>query len=117
MAQATKERQTRDGSIGRKVFDAVEKLVAGGKTKKQAFEQVARREGKSVSAVQSAYYATARRLRAGRDGRRRHDEPVPIDRLTEDLVGCIQELGDLVRAQQAEIEGLQDRIQSLRMLF
>lgn len=109
----------RDGSIGARVFDAVERLVGRGKTKKDAFSEVAKREGKSVSAVQSAYYSTARRRAGARDGsrRRRKEEGIPIDRLTDDLVACVEELSDLVRAQQAEIEGLRGRVENLRLLF
>ncbi len=97
----------------------MERLVARGSTKKDAFEQIAKREGKSVSAVQSAYYSTARRRAGGRNGgrRRRKEESIPIDRLTEDLVACVEELSDLVRAQQAEIEGLRGRVENLRVLF
>jgi hypothetical protein len=118
MAQATTARRTRDGSVGKSTFDAVEKLVARGMSKKHAFGQVARRERKSVSAVQSAYYSTARRRDAGAEGsRQRPEQPVPIDRLANDLVTSIQELGDVVKAQQAEIEGLQGRMAALRTLF
>jgi hypothetical protein len=113
---ATAQAQSRGhGTVG-SIFDAVEKLVAAGGTKRAAFEHVAGREGTSVSAVQSAYYSAAR-TRGGQARARPKEKPLPIDRLTSDLVGCVEELSDLVRAQQAEIEGLQQRMQNLRMLF
>jgi hypothetical protein len=51
---------TRDGSVGRDTFDQVEVLVKEGKTKTEAFKQIADTNGQNSGTVAANYYRVAR---------------------------------------------------------
>jgi hypothetical protein len=53
-------KRPRDGSIGRETLAAVEALVKQGKTKSEAFKQIAEDTGKNSGTVAAAYYRVAR---------------------------------------------------------
>src|SRR4051812_6908212 len=50
----------RDGSVGKETFDQVEALVKQGKSKSDAFKQIASDSGRNVGTVSANYYRVAR---------------------------------------------------------
>jgi hypothetical protein len=50
----------RDGSVGKETFDQVEALLKQGKSKSEAFAQVASDSGKNAGTVSANYYRVAR---------------------------------------------------------
>src|SRR5438067_3121624 len=53
-------KRTRDGSVGRDTFQRVEALVKTGKTKTEAFKQIAKDTGRNEGTVSANYYRVAR---------------------------------------------------------
>jgi hypothetical protein len=62
--------QTRDGSVGRETYEAVTKLVDGGKTRTEAFAEVATARGQQAGTVAANFYRVAR-AQGGTSGRKR----------------------------------------------
>jgi hypothetical protein len=58
--KADAPKRTRDGSVGRETFEAVEALVRDDKNKSQAFQAIAEKTGRSAATVAANYYRVAR---------------------------------------------------------
>jgi hypothetical protein len=133
-AQAPPKR-TRDGSVGRETFAAVEALVKQGKSKSEAFKQVATDTGKNSGTVAANYYRVARTegavkprrgrratsvaresntITAGRRRRSAASNGTDISRLSADLVKSVQALADAVQAQGREVAELRSRLDGVR---
>jgi hypothetical protein len=60
----------RDGSVGQQTFEAVTKLVDDGKTRTEAFAEVASDRGQQAGTVAANFYRVAR-AQGGTSGRKR----------------------------------------------
>ena len=107
---------TERGGIGNQIFDEVEKLVAGGMNKSQAFSDISARTGRESGTVAANYYRVARQRGAQLRPRRRRGEG-PIRRGRGAARGDVQaalakasaaldELSRAVRQQEQEITRL-----------
>jgi hypothetical protein len=67
---ATKMARTRDGSVGQETYEAVTKLVEGGKTRTEAFAQVASDRKQQPGTVSANFYRVAR-AQGATSGRKR----------------------------------------------
>jgi small-conductance mechanosensitive channel len=123
----------RDGSIGKQTYAQVEALVKQGKSKTEAFAQIASETGRNSGTVSANYYRVARAAgapkRRGRDKQastarstpRRRSAPsaarrsgADIDRLTADLVTSVTALTEAVKRQETDVASLRDRLDSIR---
>jgi hypothetical protein len=59
-AEAAAPKRTRDGSVGRETFAAVEALVKDGISKTDAFKAVGKKTGRTANSVATTYYRVAR---------------------------------------------------------
>jgi hypothetical protein len=137
-------KRTRDGSVGRDTFDQVEALVKAGKTKTEAFKQVAGDTGRNVGTVSANYYHVARASGAVKPRKRRskpaasratrarrraaHSVRRPssvgsgngvndVDQTVGQLVASVQALTEAVQAQDAEVRQLRGRLDGVRGLL
>jgi hypothetical protein len=55
----------RSGVIGEQIYDQVEKLVAGGMNRTQAFAEISRESGRQAGTVAANYYRVARKRAGG----------------------------------------------------
>jgi hypothetical protein len=132
---------SRDGSVGRQTFQQVEALVDEGKTKTEAFKQVAAATGRKVGTVSANYYRVARTNGAGKprgrrgkastatapQGRRNGAHTVKehrsvstgksIDEVVGQLVASLEALAEAVKAQDAEVRQLRGRLDGVRGLL
>ena len=124
----------RDGSIGKKTFEQVEALVKKGKSKTEAFAQVASDTGRNTGTVSANYYRVARANGAVKPRRRRRASikatsrtprtrtprttarggPSHIDGLAADLVKSVTALADAIKSQKAEVASLRNRLEGVR---
>jgi len=130
----------RSGEIGEQIFEQVEKLVAGGMNRSEAFAKISADTGRRAGTVAANYYrvarkraggslrkprATARRTTrtrraASTNGRRRAPATTAasgsqdIDALTASVVSSIQALADAVKSQAAEVKDLRERLDGVR---
>jgi hypothetical protein len=126
----------RDGSVGRETFEQVEALVKQGKSKSEAFAQIASDTGRNSGTVAANYYRVARATGAVKPRRRRakaapraSTRKVPaarssrparndnIDQITADLVRNVQALAEAVKTQDAEVKELRGRLDGVRGLL
>jgi hypothetical protein len=128
----------RDGSVGKETFDQVEALLKQGKSKSEAFAQVASDSGKNAGTVSANYYRVARangtvkprgrrrkaatppraaRATAGRRGGQSSNGSGGIDRLTADLVINVQALAKAMQAQSQEVSDLRQKLDGVRGLL
>jgi hypothetical protein len=134
-------KRTRDGSVGRDTFNQVEAFVKEGKTKTEAFEQIARTNGKNSGTVAANYYrvarasgtvkpdkrraraaparATRRRQRAAQSARRptsvrTGNEVNGVEQIVGQLVASVRALTEAVKSQDAEVRALRGRLDGLR---
>ena len=128
----------RSGVIGEQIFDQVEKLVATGMTRTQAFAQISSESGRRAGTVAANYYRVARkrgtsatRPRAGR--RRAAAAPArrtttrartgraaagtDIDALAGRLVSDVQALADALKSQASEVRDLRSRLDRVKTLL
>ena|SRR5947209_7456213 len=128
----------RSGVIGEQIFDQVEKLVATGMTRTQAFAQISSESGRRAGTVAANYYRVARkrgtttaRPRAGR--RRAAAAPArragtraragraasgnDIDALAGRLVADVQALANAIKAQASEVQELRSRLDRVKTLL
>jgi hypothetical protein len=131
-AKMAAPKRTRDGSVGRETFQAVEALVKQGKSKSGAFKQVAADTGKKVGAVSANYYRVARARGAVKPRKRtvrpapapatrrapaaRRERPasVSVDQVIRQLLASVAALTEAVRAQDAEVRELRGRLERVR---
>jgi hypothetical protein len=140
-AQEASTKRTRDGSVGRETFAAVEALVRQGKTKSEAFKQIAEDTGKNSGTVAAAYYRVARsngtvkprqrrvkvavaaRTRPQKSGSqnvsrsRRASTRNSVDQIVGELVASVQALTEAVMIQDAEVRELRSRVDGVRSLI
>lgn len=117
MSDASTER----GGVGNQIFDEVERLVAGGMNKSQAFNDISKRTGREAGTVAANYYRVARQRGAElRPRRRRSEGPVRRGRAgggdaqaaLAKATAALDELARAVRGQEQEIARLRAESQS-----
>ncbi len=140
-AKVDAPKRTRDGSVGRETFEAVQALLKQGKNKTGAFKLVAADTGSNVGSVQAAYYrgahasgavkprtpranaastttsrgrhkATQRASR--RSSVRQGNANGSVDQIVSQLTASVAALTKAVKAQDAEIQSLKGRMASVR---
>ena len=123
----------RDGSVGRETFEQVTALIKQGKSKSEAFAQIASDTGKNSGTVAANYYRVARatgavkpRKRKARAAsavstrkapaarRRRPAANGSVDQITADLVRNVQALAKAVQDQEREVKQLRGRLEAVR---
>jgi hypothetical protein len=127
-AKKATPKRIRDGSVGRETFQAVEALVKQGKSKTEAFTQVAADTGKKVGAISANYYRVARasgavkpRKRTARSApaaatrrapaaRRQRPASVSVNQIVRQLAASVAALTEAVKAQDAEVRELRGRL-------
>ena len=136
----------RSGEIGEQIFDQVEKLVAGGMNRTEAFAKISADTGRRAGTVAANYYRVARKRAGGslrksksgaarrvtsakrpataaaRRGGRRATRAVStsaseIDALTEALVRNVQALAEAIKAQAGEVSDLRKRLDGVKKLL
>lgn len=113
------------GRIGVEIFEQVERLVSDeGITRTEAFQRLSEQTGRRAGTVAANYYRVARQRgadlqpRGGRGRRRANagsgggDLEGALGRVTSSL----EELSELVRAQQRELDQLREQSQQLDRL-
>ena len=135
----------RSGVIGEQIYDQVEKLVADGMNRTQAFAEISKQSGRQAGTVAANYYRVARK-RAGGSLRKRKAAPErkpratankggrprgstsarraqasggagDIDALAAQLVASVEALADAVKAQDAEVKELRSRLDGVKKLL
>ena len=129
----------RSGEIGEQIFDQVEKLVAGGMNRSEAFAKISADTGRRAGTVAANYYRVARkraggslrkpraaarrttrtRRAASTNGRRGTTASAgsqDIDALTASLISSVQALADAVKSQAAEVKDLRERLDGVKRL-
>jgi hypothetical protein len=112
------------GGVGNQIFDEVERLVAGGMNKSQAFNDISQRTGRESGTVAANYYRVARQRGAElRPRRRRSEAPVrrtrgagsgtEVQAALAKATAALEELARAVRAQEQEIGRLRAESQSV----
>lgn len=129
----------RSGEIGEQIFEQVEKLVAGGMNRSEAFAKISADTGRRAGTVAANYYRVARKraggsLRKPRTGARRTTRTTrraastngrrrstatssgsqDIDALAASLIASVQALADAVKSQAAEVKDLRERLDGVR---
>jgi len=107
---------TERGGIGNQIFDEVERLVASGMNKSQAFSDISARTGRESGTVAANYYRVARQRGAElRPRRRRGDGPArrgrggsggDVQAALAKASAALDELSRAVRQQEHEIARL-----------
>ena len=136
---ASKPRKTRDGSIGKATFEAVNTLIADGSmTKNAAFAAYGKQTKTQPGTVAANYYRVARaagtvkprKRRAAaasgvsrsvasapsRGGRPRSSAGSDLDARLSSLVSSIQDLATALKQERAETADLRRRLDGLRAL-
>jgi hypothetical protein len=129
----------RSGEIGEQIFEQVEKLVAGGMNRSEAFAKISADTGRRAGTVAANYYRVARKRAGGSlrkpraaarrttrtrratstNGRRRTNSSAgsqDIDALTASLISSVQALADAVKSQAAEVKDLRERLDGVKRL-
>ena len=104
------------GGVGNQIFDEVERLVAEGMNKSQAFNDISARTGREAGTVAANYYRVAKQRGADLRPRRRRggargaggDVHVALAKAT----AALDELARAVRQQDQEIARLRAESQS-----
>ncbi len=132
----------RSGEIGEQIFDQVEKLVAGGMNRTEAFAKISADSGRRAGTVAANYYRVARKraggsLRKSKSGARRATRKAApaarrggrrttraaassasdIDALANALVQNVQALAEAVKAQAGEVRDLRKRLDGVKKLL
>jgi hypothetical protein len=129
----------RSGEIGEQIFEQVEKLVAGGMNRTEAFAKISSDTGRRAGTVAANYYRVARKRAGGslrprkstrtakarstatRGARRGRAAAASagndIDALTTALVKNVQALADAVKAQASEVSDLRKRLDGVKKLL
>jgi hypothetical protein len=123
----------RTGVIGEQIFDQVEKLVAGGMNRTQAFAKISADSGRQAGTVAANYYRVARKRGTTAPRRRRKTSTArsaparrparsrktggDIDALTSRLVDDVQALANAMKSQATEVEDLRKRLDGVRKLL
>ncbi len=128
----------RSGEIGEKIYEDVEKLVAQGMNRTEAFAKISADTGRRAGTVAANYYRVARkraggslrktRSRAGttrkaasgaRRGPRRAASAAArdIDSIVDDLVRNVQALAEAVKANSVENKELRSRLDGVKKML
>ncbi len=127
----------RSGEIGEKIFDDVEKLVAGGMNRSQAFAKISADTGRRAGTVAANYYRVARKRAGGslrprttraarkprstapatRGRRAASSSGRDIDAIADELVRNIQDLAAAVKANSAETSELRARLDGVKKML
>jgi hypothetical protein len=135
----------RSGVIGEQIYDQVEKLVADGMNRTQAFAEISKQSGRQAGTVAANYYRVARkraggslrkskaaaparkpRQTASKGGRPRgsgtrrsaaESNGGDIDALAAQLVASVEALAAAVKAQGAEVSELRSRLDGVKKLL
>ena len=128
----------RSGVIGEQIFDQVEKLVAGGMNRTQAFAEISKESGRQAGTVAANYYRVARkraggslrpRAKRGRPARRTSTTATTrrrgrartaggdIDSLANALVRDVQALADAIKSQAGEVADLRKKLDGVKKLL
>jgi hypothetical protein len=133
----------RTGEVGEQIYDQVEKLVADGMNRTEAFAKISADTGRRSGTVAANYYRVARKRAGGslrpRRGRpaapgrrtaaaassgngRRRARSAPrgtsdIDRISDALVGNIEQLTRALKDQSREVAELRQRLDGIRKLL
>lgn len=125
----------RTGVIGEQIFEQVEKLVAGGMSRTDAFKKISSDSGRREGTVAANYYRIARKRAGGslrprrKAGTRRAAATTrtrrattsagstDIDALTRALVQNVQALAAAMNAQADEVKDLKSRLERARSLL
>jgi hypothetical protein len=108
------------GGVGNEIFDEVEKLVAGGMNKSQAFAAISERTGRQSGTVAANYYRVARQRGTQLRPRRRRSEGAPrragrpggdVQAALAKATAALDELSRAVRAQEQELARLRSESQ------
>lgn len=104
------------GGVGNQIFDEVERLVADGMNKSQAFEAISERTGRQAGTVAANYYRVARQRGTELRPRRRRNGAAPTRRgratggdvgtALANLTAALDELARAVRRQEQELARL-----------
>lgn len=109
------------GSIGNEIFDEVERLVADGMNKSQAFKEISTRSGREEGTVAANYYRVARQRGATLRPRRRRAEAASprgraaggdVQSALAKATAALDELAKVVRRQEQELSRLRDESRS-----
>lgn len=109
------------GGVGNQIFDEVERLVAGGMNKSQAFNDISERTGREAGTVAANYYRVARLRGAELRPRRRRTEASlrrgrgaggDVQAALAKATAALDELARAVRGQEQEITRLRAESQS-----
>jgi hypothetical protein len=128
----------RSGEIGEQIYDQVEKLVAGGMNRTEAFAKISADSGRRAGTVAANYYRVARkraggslrpRAKRGRPARRTSAKAPAarrgrtraagsdIDSLANTLVRDVQALADAIKAQAGEVADLRKKLDGVKKLL
>ena len=127
----------RSGVIGEQIYDQVEKLVADGMNRTQAFAEISKESGRQAGTVAANYYRVARKRAGGSvrkpraaratrtsarsDGRgaRRSSAAAStdIEKIAAQLVTNMEALTAALREQDAEVKELRSRLDGVKKLL
>jgi hypothetical protein len=128
----------RSGEIGEQTYEQVEKLVATGLNRSQAFAKIAEDTGRRAGTVAANYYRVARKRAGGslrprktrakgRATRTTARRSAPrraarsgggdIDALANELIANVRALADAVKAQSAEVADMRKRLDGVKQLL
>jgi outer membrane murein-binding lipoprotein Lpp len=129
----------RSGEIGEKIYEDVEKLVAQGMNRTEAFAKISADTGRRAGTVAANYYRVARKRAGGslrktrtrtstttrraagsaRRGTRRAASSASgdIDAIVDDLVKNVQALAAAVKANSVENKELRSRLDGVKKML
>jgi hypothetical protein len=136
----------RSGEIGEQIFDQVEKLVAGGMNRTEAFAKISADSGRRAGTVAANYYRVARKRAGGslRPRKRKPGRPAgraagaaattarrgarrgraaassaagDIDALASALVQNVQALAEAVKSQAGEVKDLRKKLDGVKKML
>jgi hypothetical protein len=112
------------GSVSAMIYDAIEKLIAGGKmTRAAAFRQHAKQTGRKEGTVAVNYYYAAKKRGTKLLKRRGRPKAVHGARRggrSSSIESVLKSLADLIRTQESELRALRqegERFAAIRRLF
>ena len=114
----------RSGEVGEQIFEQVEKLVAGGMNRTEAFAKISADSGRRAGTVAANYYRVARKRAGGslRPRKRRGRAAAAtagadIDALAKSLVDSVQALTEAVKSQAAEVREMRTKLDGVKKLL
>jgi hypothetical protein len=132
----------RSGEVGEQIYDQVEKLVADGMNRTEAFAKISADSGRRAGTVAANYYRVARkraggslrpRAKRGRPARRTATAAAAstsrrgrtrtraaggdIDSLANALVRDVQALANAIKAQAGEVAEMRKKLDGVKKLL